>query len=321
MSSFRKSLAFCLLALSLMLPPSEVQSQCIIDSILVNPGIYPTELSQGCVGAWYDDTVQIAFSTNLFFSGLLIPFDSFRVSQAWSTNPGLNYQCFNSPSCYIYPTGTNSLPRSCVRISGVPQFQTNLGDSIFIEVESRITMFGSLNIVFDTLATKFDVLGAPSAAFSYAQNGTTFSFTNNSTNAGFFQWDFGDGSQSSALDPVHTYSSQGAYQVCLVAAGDNFFCPIQDSVCQWVNVGVSRDLEFIGLEHYPNPSEGRIFIRGIPESTIIEVSDIRGKIVYQTIAEQKTVLIDLPDLEPSMYFVRLTSNGASKVIRVIVSGK
>jgi len=42
-------------------------------------------------------------------------------------------------------------------------------------------------------------------------------FTNTSTNATSYSWDFGDGTTSTALNPLHTFNSPGLYTVTLVA--------------------------------------------------------------------------------------------------------
>lgn len=64
-------------------------------------------------------------------------------------------------------------------------------------------------------------------------------FTNTSTGTGslLYKWDFGDGSQSTALNPVHTYTSSGSYVVKLIVS-NNGGC--QDTVQQTVEVGNSK---------------------------------------------------------------------------------
>jgi PKD repeat protein len=47
----------------------------------------------------------------------------------------------------------------------------------------------------------------------------TVDFTNNSTNAVTYLWDFGDGSTSPQENPTHTYNSPGTYDVTLYAFG------------------------------------------------------------------------------------------------------
>lgn len=59
----------------------------------------------------------------------------------------------------------------------------------------------------------------PSPQFSFTINKQEVSFQNESANATSYKWDFGDGTQSVASQSVlsHTYTSQGAFQVCLQA--------------------------------------------------------------------------------------------------------
>ncbi len=58
----------------------------------------------------------------------------------------------------------------------------------------------------------------PSAGFSaQSSGGLTFSFSNNSQNAGAYLWDFGDGATSNAANPVHTYAMPGFFNVTLTA--------------------------------------------------------------------------------------------------------
>ncbi|HYV93974.1 MAG TPA: M4 family metallopeptidase [Chitinophagales bacterium] len=47
---------------------------------------------------------------------------------------------------------------------------------------------------------------------------TTVAFTNTSTNAGTFNWSFGDGGTSTLANPTHTYQNYGVYTVKLVAS-------------------------------------------------------------------------------------------------------
>jgi hypothetical protein len=58
----------------------------------------------------------------------------------------------------------------------------------------------------------------PTAAFSFTQNGSSFSFQNNSTDTRDYLWDFGDGNTSNEPSPVHTYATSGPFSVTLTAA-------------------------------------------------------------------------------------------------------
>lgn len=58
------------------------------------------------------------------------------------------------------------------------------------------------------------------ANFSFSLNGSVVQFTNLSTGANTYSWDFGDGNQSSGTDPINLFASNGTYTVCLIAEND-----------------------------------------------------------------------------------------------------
>jgi PKD repeat protein len=64
------------------------------------------------------------------------------------------------------------------------------------------------------------VNGVPTANFTFAVNGRTATFTNTSTNATSYSWNFGDGNMSTAANPVHTYANDGTYNVTLTASSN-----------------------------------------------------------------------------------------------------
>ena len=79
----------------------------------------------------------------------------------------------------------------------------------------------------------------PNAYFTHAPNqlttiNTTVNFSNGSIGASNYQWFFGDGATSNAIDPTHTYpETEGTYEVTLVASTP-FGCT--DTIRSIVNV-------------------------------------------------------------------------------------
>lgn len=57
----------------------------------------------------------------------------------------------------------------------------------------------------------------PKPSFTFAINNYDVQFTNTSTLATSYSWDFGDGASSTAESPSHTYSGPGVYKVKLTA--------------------------------------------------------------------------------------------------------
>jgi PKD repeat protein len=61
----------------------------------------------------------------------------------------------------------------------------------------------------------------PEALFSYTigGDGRTINFTNESTNATSYTWDFGDGQTSTEVNPVHTFAEYKENTITLTAKG------------------------------------------------------------------------------------------------------
>lgn len=74
----------------------------------------------------------------------------------------------------------------------------------------------------------------PEANFSFSNNMLTVDFTNLSQNINTVNWDFGDGNMSTSLNPIHTFSQTGTYNVQLIITND---CGI-DSFSQSIYVEV-----------------------------------------------------------------------------------
>ncbi|MEI6697147.1 MAG: PKD domain-containing protein [Bacteroidota bacterium] len=101
----------------------------------------------------------------------------------------------------------------------------------------------------------------PIAHFTKVINALNVNFTNTSTNASTYSWDFGDGSSVSTLiNPAHTFLAFGNYLVVLSATnicGSNNY---QDTV-KLTNVGIQDISNLTELIIFPNPNNGNFVVK------------------------------------------------------------
>jgi len=76
-----------------------------------------------------------------------------------------------------------------------------------------LTAFNSAGSVTQVKINYINVKAKPVAGYNYNLSGPQTTFTNTGSSGTSFSWNFGDGSTSSAQNPVHTYLSNGTFSV------------------------------------------------------------------------------------------------------------
>ena len=156
---------------------------------------------------------------------------------------------------------------------------------------------------------------APEAAFEFSLENGTVMFTDLSTAALSWLWDFGDNDTSSAQNPLHTYSSNGDYVVQLIVFNSG---GCVDTTTQIVSVsGITALEDELGgatIQLFPNPSRGQFSLWVELE----EVADVQlrvfnnmGQIVVASPVQrgqQMRQQIDLRSRPAGTYFVQIRVN-------------
>ena len=88
----------------------------------------------------------------------------------------------------------------------------------------------------------------PTAGFTVAVNELTATFTNTSSGADSYSWDFGDGNSSTDANPSHTYGADGTYTVSLTATNEGG----NDSASESVTVAAASNCETVDNTVSPN---------------------------------------------------------------------
>jgi hypothetical protein len=149
-------------------------------------------------------------------------------------------------------------------------------------------------------------------------------FTNNSLDARYFEWDFGDGTVSTEVNPTHIYGASGTYTVTLIAISRS---DITDRAYQEITILFPTTLEIEVLEWYDEypvedasvilyPTyddwleETNMIIEGFTNQNGIVIFSRMDPVVYYvdvweqnhnnyTLADEDIDFIRIPQLEPN----------------------
>ena len=193
----------------------------------------------------------------------------------------------------------------------------------FLETnENNNTVVAPITLTMQTEPTP------PVAQFSYSVSGPTVHFFNTPDVNGIFNWDFGDGTTSSAQNPTHVYPVDGNYDVTLYVT--NHCSGDIDSITYDVNIFTTGIEEYENrvnlLAAYPNPYRNA--------TTIAYFSDGKNPIsleVFTIVGEKVATLVNgiegvgkheltfsakTNGLSAGVYMVRLLTNNRSVTLKI-----
>lgn len=161
----------------------------------------------------------------------------------------------------------------------------------------------------------------PIAQFGYSSGGNgTVMFSDSSSQASSYSWNFGDGGTDTVANPVHTYAMTGTYNACLTitSAGGCI-----DSVCQSVSVTIIQIDEPTGqrLAIFPVPATNRLQIEAGFVMRGLELWDMRGRLMARTndLSDAQTSYSwNLQTLSSGAYLLRIRTEAGGFVQRKVL---
>ena len=185
------------------------------------------------------------------------------------------------------------------------------------------TNSNACNGVGASAPTAVTFTATPTAAGSFTVNGNVVTFSNSSTGATSYSWDFGDFTNSSASAPVHAFAANGSYTVVLTAINGN--CTDTQSFTVAITLAID---ELAGVENinvYPNPATESfvvVFDNQINQAVTIEMIDQMGRVIQSNTIEQSGVQVsefNTMNVSNGMYSIRISSNGNALTKRMVVN--
>jgi hypothetical protein len=131
--------------------------------------------------------------------------------------------------------------------------------------------------VLDSLSTwklvHSDSLSSVNITYTFNQSAGSYQFTSNATHIENYTWDFGDGTVSTEVNPLHTFGNNGMFSVQLIGEGpcgnDTSTIEVQVSILGFNELKDVIQIQSIGLNSY------RIIGEIIPES--LTLTDLTGR--------------------------------------------
>jgi PKD repeat protein len=153
----------------------------------------------------------------------------------------------------------------------------------------NIRLIASTPLGFDTAFHVLTVLPFPLVNFAYASSNLTVTFTNATTNADTYLWDFGDGTTSTEANPVHTYALAGTYNVVL-SATNACRTNTKTATVTLTTSGVQEQLDHLSAQVLPNPAAGDfvLYLEGTYQGALEwRLFDAQGRLIRS----QSTTLV------------------------------
>ncbi|MEM9985648.1 MAG: T9SS type A sorting domain-containing protein, partial [Bacteroidota bacterium] len=181
----------------------------------------------------------------------------------------------------------------------------------------RLSITDSFDV---TLQDSFliEVAPLPEVSFTYQfqtdSSDRLVAFTSSLQDTDEVLWDFGDGTQSNELNPVHLFPIGDNYLVTLSASNA---CGTRiDSQSIGVVSGIGNWADDLTL--YPNPGQETITLLGLAnQSYVLTLQDLRGREIWvESGAAQRELEIDRKGLPAGLYLLNVQTDQGSAVMKL-----
>ncbi len=140
----------------------------------------------------------------------------------------------------------------------------------------------------------------------------------NESNGSQYFWDFGDGANSTDVNPTHTYTSAGVYVITLTVENGN----CSETTTQTVEVRVSTGIE----ESESTSAIDVITTKGLITITIntdllndkLVLVDVNGRKVKEQMVQSNKVILSTSDLAKGMYLINIQSAEGNLVEKCMI---
>lgn len=242
----------------------------------------------------------------------------------FSVNNG-NAACANQAVSFIAPSGSG-ITYSWMFVDGNPPVSTIQNPIVTYNQSGSypVTLVMTNAFGSDTTTSTVMVGNLPTSLFSEQISNNNVQFTFTGTGQYSQVWHFGDGANSTEVNPNHTYSTSGLYNVMLITSNG---CG-NDTLTKSLNIVVSGTYNLndkISIILKPNPTAdiSTLDVKGLATGNYsLTINDVSGKaVVAQSIlvGDSFHTSIDGSTLPQGMYIVKISGENVNKAIKLFIA--
>ncbi|WP_052158146.1 T9SS type A sorting domain-containing protein [Lacinutrix jangbogonensis] len=193
-------------------------------------------------------------------------------------------------------------------------------NSSLSETLANTIKMAAKTIVFDTITNWDFTINQAMADYSEVITTDVVSFTNTSADFDSILWDFGDGTASTEINPVHTFLAIGNYSVSLT----NTKCGKSNTKTKNISITNLSVAEFDieGVSLFPNPAYNTLNIKlnkNYADLNIL-IFDISGKIVLEkTVQDVARLDLNVKSLSNGMYIIKMSADKDFYIKKILKS--
>ncbi len=207
---------------------------------------------------------------------------------------------------------------------GTPASSTQPNPTITYETpgtyDVSLTLFSAFAPQQITVQDQVTIYTRPTAAFTYETNELTATFTNLSTDADFFSWNFGDGETSTVTNPVHTFPAPGTFEVTLNASNPNCSRAVTETLFLHPS-STANEARQPQIWLSPNPASTQTCLQASPELPLSlpwQCFNATGQVVAAGAFRQVPGCISLQGWPGGTYYIKVLSRENVYVMPLIV---
>ena len=245
-----------------------------------------------------------------------------------STSAPISVNVSNAPAPTISATSTQACSGDVVTVtsSAADSYLWSTGEttqtiqvSATAAVYVTVTNANACDGVGQSTTTNITFTATPTAAGSFTSAGNVVTFTNASTGATSYSWDFGDFTNSSASAPAHAYAANGSYTAVLTAINGSCTDTVAFEISIEVGIEENNSMSF---EVYPNPANEQVLVAFENNTAAsITILDAMGRVVFaQAINEigSQVLPVSVAELASGSYTVQIISANQVGVKRLMI---